>query len=592
MKASLEKIIKNNIFFFFTLLLIIPAILPLFHSGFFSMHDDQQVARLYELDRALAAGQFPARWVSNLGFGYGYPLFIFYPPLVYYIGEVFHLLLAITFIDSIKLVFAFAFLGSAFAMYLWTKKHFGKIPAIVAAAFYTYAPYHAVDAYVRGALAELTAFVWLPLILWSIDNLITYKKKQFWPITGLFLALLMLTHNLILLSFIPIFLLYSIFLILRTDNKIYALRSTLYAILLSAGLSAFFWLPALIEKKYTLVDTILLNELASYKLHFVFPSQLWNSLWGYGGSTSGPLDGISFKIGKLHVVISFISFVLWKIVAQIRGRKKSEKSNHITSVAFFLFLFSAFMATSYSQIIWNLITPLQYLQFPWRYLTFTALFASFLAASGIAATRKLVNSSLLNAISVLVVIFLLLYPNLKLFQPQTYLEVKDSYYTSNEFLKWKISKTSFEFVPKGIKTTTELNQIEGREITQLALTKDMIAQQPFKIISGKGQVKVKNITPGNIHLELENTETTTLQLSTFDFPGWEVKVDDKIIQHKSDNDLQLITFEVPKGNHTIHARFNDSSTRIFANGISIFSIIFLATRPNLLKRVKKLFQNK
>src|SRR3990170_5624014 len=93
--------------------LTLPAMIPLFHRGYFSMHDDQQVVRLYELDRALAAGQFPARWVADLGFGFGYPLFIFYPPLVYYVGEIYHLLLGTSFIDSTKLVFMSAFIAAA-----------------------------------------------------------------------------------------------------------------------------------------------------------------------------------------------------------------------------------------------------------------------------------------------------------------------------------------------------------------------------------------------------------------------------------------------------------------------------------------------
>src|SRR3990170_2107258 len=127
---TLSLYIKKYFAEIVVVLLAVPALLPLFHSGFFTMHDDQQVARLYELDRALAAGQFPARWVKDLGFGYGYPLFIFYPPLVYYLGEVFHLLFGATYILSIKLVFVSAFLGAALAMYLWAKEHFGKIGAI------------------------------------------------------------------------------------------------------------------------------------------------------------------------------------------------------------------------------------------------------------------------------------------------------------------------------------------------------------------------------------------------------------------------------------------------------------------------------
>ena len=45
------------------------------------MHDVQQVARLQQMDKSLKAGQFPVRWVEDLGFGYGYPVFNFYPHL-------------------------------------------------------------------------------------------------------------------------------------------------------------------------------------------------------------------------------------------------------------------------------------------------------------------------------------------------------------------------------------------------------------------------------------------------------------------------------------------------------------------------------
>src|SRR5437870_2917084 len=68
------------------LTLSIFSIFPLFHSGFFPMHDDTQVARVYEMGKALHDGMFPVRWVQDLGYGYGYPIFNFYSPLPYYIG--------------------------------------------------------------------------------------------------------------------------------------------------------------------------------------------------------------------------------------------------------------------------------------------------------------------------------------------------------------------------------------------------------------------------------------------------------------------------------------------------------------------------
>ena len=74
------------------LLFSVIPILPLFHTGFFPMHDNTQVARVFEMGKALRDGMIPVRWAQDLGFGYGYPLFTFYAPLAYYVGGLFILL--------------------------------------------------------------------------------------------------------------------------------------------------------------------------------------------------------------------------------------------------------------------------------------------------------------------------------------------------------------------------------------------------------------------------------------------------------------------------------------------------------------------
>jgi hypothetical protein len=539
------------------------------------MHDNQQVSRLYELDRALAAGQFPARWVGNLGFGYGYPLYIFYPPLVYYLGEIFHLLLGTGFIVSIKIVFALAFLGAALAMYIWVKEHFEKIPAIVAALFYTYIPYHAVDAYVRGALAELTSFVWLPFILWTTDRLLIKKQSNYWLWLAIFLALLMITHNLIFLPFFFIFLLYAGLLIIWKRNIRFSIYHLSFSILLGISLSAFFWLPALLEKKFTLVDSILLSDLAEYQLHFVYLSQLWNSLWGYGGSTAGPLDGLSFKIGKTHVVLSLLAPLLWVIISRFRTGKKTKNLFIYSGVYFLFFVTSALMTTNYSDAVWKIITPLQYLQFPWRFLTFTALFSSILAGSAIAAIIEISKGRKTKAAVFFLAVVLLFLPNLKLFKPQAYLDVDDSYYTDTDFLKWTISKTSFEFVPRDVKTKTEYNQIENKEITQIDIHQNQIATKPFKIISGQGLVEILRNVAGELVLRSQSEEKLFLQLNIFDFPGWQIRIDAEKVPFTSENSLKLIEVEVASGEHLINAKFRNTKIRKLANLATIFSILIV-----------------
>src|SRR3989304_564408 len=132
---------------FFSILVSLPLLKP----GLFIIHDDQQIARLLLFDQALKAGQFPPRWVDELGFGFGYPLFVFYPPLVYMVGELFHLI-GFSFIDSIKLVFFTSIFASGLAMYILVKLVWVRYPGNVRVADRAPPLNQALDVYIRGAL--------------------------------------------------------------------------------------------------------------------------------------------------------------------------------------------------------------------------------------------------------------------------------------------------------------------------------------------------------------------------------------------------------------------------------------------------------
>lgn len=163
---------KKLLAVFGVLIITIPAFFSLLNPSYFTMHDSQHVARLHLLDQAIRQGSLYPRWVDGLGFNFGYPLFNFYPPLIYYIGELFHLL-GFSLTASIKAVFITGFLAGAIGMYLLAKKHLGKMAGILASVLYTYFFYHAVLIYVRGALAEFFTLAILPFVFLTLDNLRT-----------------------------------------------------------------------------------------------------------------------------------------------------------------------------------------------------------------------------------------------------------------------------------------------------------------------------------------------------------------------------------------------------------------------------------
>lgn len=63
---------------------------------------------------------------------------------------------------------------------------------------------------------------------------------------------------------------------------------------------------------------------------------------------------------------------------------------------------------------------------------------------------------------------------------------------------------------------------------------------------------------------------------TFDFPGWQVTIDDQHIPITPADPNGLITFDVPAGRHRIEVAFTDTPLRTAANALSVVAVLGLA----------------
>lgn len=287
---------KNSLIILALVLLSFLTLWPLVQKGFFPVHDDTQVARVFEMKKALLAGEFPVRWVPDLGYGYGYPIFNFYAPLAYYVGA-FFALLGIPALPATKIMIGIGMMLAVVGMYLFARQFLSKTASFISALLYMYAPYHAVNLYVRGAVAELWAYALVPFTFYGFYQLyvqLTEGKEQraknkelvwLWiAVAAVSYAGVILSHNLTALMVTPFLIVYLLVLSYRfmQQRNLSALRSLLFALILGVLLSAFYWLPALTEMKYTNVVSVTGGG-SQYKDHFVCLSQLWSSQWGYGG---------------------------------------------------------------------------------------------------------------------------------------------------------------------------------------------------------------------------------------------------------------------------------------------------------------------
>ncbi len=537
------------------------AIQPLFHQGFFPMHDDEQIARLYDLDQALGAGNIPPRIAPNLGFGYGYPFFNFYPSFAYYVGEVFHVL-GFPYIISTKLMLLAGFVFAALFMYLLAKELFGKLGGVVSAVAYTYSSYHAVDVYVRGAFAEFFAFVFIPLIFWAILKLKDTKNFSYVSMGSLGVGGLILSHNLIALMAAPFFAIWMLYVLYISKNKAQFVWLSALTFILGFGLSAYFWLPSYAERGYTLVN-ILTSELANYNIHFVCVHQLWESSWGYGGSIPNCFDGLSFEIGKIHIILSCIAFFL----ASYFLIKRRQKKHSLTTLVFVGFLgLSSFFMVKYSKPLWDSLSLFWYVQFPWRFLLFTSFFSAVLCGSVIAFIKGRKVRLAVSTFFVLLLVGL----NLSRFTPERFLNVSDIDYINKETIRWHTSSLAYEYVPKGIATKKS-----KLDTTLVAIEKSEIATSASSVVSGSMEVKTLLDLPQDKKFDAYVMESGTLQINTYSFPGWAVFVDGKRVSYSDVNKLKLIQLSLSAGNHLVETKLLDTPIRATGNATSIISIIVL-----------------
>lgn len=527
------------------------------------MHDDEQIGRLFDLNASILAGHIPPRIIPNLGFGYGYPFFNFYPPLAYYVGEVFHLL-GFGFITSTKLMLVAIFMLSAAFMYLFSKEFSGRLGAMVASVAYVFASYHAVDVYVRGAFAESIAFVFIPLVFWAVYKLSKAQQWRYVLIGALAMGGLILSHNLITLMTIPFLGGWFFYCLYVSKNRIGFLKWGLILLGLGFSLTAYFWLPSYTEKDYTLVN-ILTQELANYSLHFVCVYQLWDSPWGYGGSISGCYDGISYEVGKIQLIMSFAAFLFAAFF--ILSRKKEKQTLPVLLFSAFLFV-CLFLMTKFSKIVWDNLSPLWYIQFPWRFLLIASFISAFLSGSVVG----FISNKAARIVVSIITVSLIAGMALPRFAPERYVNAPDSKYTNQKVLRWDTSSLAYEYVPKGIATMKS-----DIGTTKVDIQENEIATSSSTVIKGDLQITEVENKPQYKKFQVTANTPGVIQINTYSFPGWQTYVDGKRAIYQDANKLKLIQVSVPMGVHILEAKFTDTPVRSIGNGVSIISIIVLVT---------------
>lgn len=524
-------------------------------SGYFNMHDDLQMMRQLQMEKCFLDGQIPCRWVPDMGYGYGFPLFNFYPPLPYLVGEIFRLV-GFSFVDVVKILFVLSFVLSGITMYFLAKEFFGRFGGFVSAAFYIWAPYHAVDVYVRGAMNEAWAMIWFPLIFLASYRILR-KRGKLWNnflVLSVSWAFLFLSHNLMVMIFTPFFALWCGLWLLKERN-VRAIPSLVVSGVLGFGLAAFFVLPVLVEKDLVQTDSLAVGYY-EFTAHFVNIHQLLTSrFWGYGPSVwQDAEDMMSFQIGIIHWVLPIILLIF--LLKKILRKRESLKDYEIVFIlSFFVGWFFAFMTHSRSTPIWQSIESLKFVQFPWRFLTLV-IFSFSLSAGVVSRIFKAATTKILGIILIIAIIVY----SFNYFMPQ---HGKLGPLTDEEKFSgaaWELQQTAgiYDYLPKTAKTAPKAPRLSVAEVM-------------------KGEASIIEPESGTnwARFGVDSLGDSLIRINIFSFPDFVVFVNDVETQVfiAEDEEWGRMYINVPSGVSRVYLKLYDTNVRKIGNLISAFSLI-------------------
>lgn len=566
----LSKLFKSRFFWpLLLVILVVPTLTFLLKPGlYWNMHDDMQMIRQLEMEKCLKDGQIPCRWTPDLGYNYGYPLFNFYPPMPYFVGQIFRSL-TFDYISTVKLTAIVLILLSTLAMYLLASSLTGPIGGFLAALFYSYAPYHAVNIYVRGAMNEAWASLFLPLIFYFSKKLLSSKLN----ITNLLLLSLswtglLLSHNPMALTFVLFFAPWCLYWYLKSNKKINLkpIFSLATSGLFALALSAFFTLPVLFESKLVDIESMFQNYY-HYSVHFISFKQLFfSNFWGDGPSVWGTFDGMSFAVGILHWLLPTIMAVYF-IYYSIKNR--SLKTYLLPLILIVLAFFATFMTHERSSFLWALLSPIQKIQFPWRFLNHSLFLFSLSLAFLPALLKK--NLPKLGYIFIPLIALAVILLNYKDFFPVTFGPITDAQKFSGTAWNNQITSGIYDYLPK---TASTAAKTKAKEIIDEV---DPINTDYQLLSFQKG-------TDWAL-FNLKNESNAKFTLATLYFPNFQLFDNQVPLDFKVEPLLGRITINLEPGIHQIYLKLYNTPIRSISNYVSLLAWIFI-----LVFFIKKLWK--
>ncbi len=513
------------------------------YSGLPQANDAElHVYRIAELGYSLRLGTLYPRWAPDFYHGHGYPIFNYYAPFIYHLGNWLTLLQPENAEAGAKMLFVLAHILGAMGAYFFGREFGGRSGGLLGSAAFAFAPYILViNSHVRGDLAEVFSLCLVPWALWGWEILWDRGTKSAFAIATVATILALLSHNLtgLTLLFLSFFL--SLGKLLSAQRKNWKLA--ILAGVLVALLTAYFWLPFLLERSYIKLDVAGEGHY-DFKQHFVLIQDLlafmpvldWRDTAMQIPMSAGPLILVLAIAGGVVSGFTKARSVVFYVIACV--------------VCFWL-------VTGSSQWVWEKVPGLLFYQFPWRFLgPLAALIVPLVSSIANAQISQKWRQMVLWGSLLLLVAPALpaLYP-IPWESPQT--PITPEHYIAVEMEgRWRGTTSTNDFVPVFVE------MIPGPQASVIASYEHPPVDRVNRYTLPEGaSVEVAAGAPWQNRFRIQTPQKFVLRLYLFYFPGWKAYVDGIETPIEIAHPEGFVTVQVPSGEHVVTLAFEDTAPR-------------------------------
>jgi hypothetical protein len=520
------------------------------------------------MDRLWAQGTLAPRWAESFYTGYGAPVFHYYASFSYYVATTLMRIFSLDPVNALRGIIILSVALSATGMYGFMRPMSSRLGGMLAAVTYVYSPYLLfTEPYSRGVYPELLAFALFPIILWVYSRLKESLSPGRLVVAAVMSALLVITHNLMALVLTGVlftWLLWQIGFSSVRRGSLWGLVALLMGVLLSAG----FWLPVALEGSAVKLGNLTGVAELNYRNFFVPFADLF--------ATNPRLDGGAFNglehqlnLGLPQWLLALASVLGMVILLLRKAVDHATRVLWVNSSFFALVALGCILLISTSgESLWSIITPLAYLQFPWRLLGSAVLALAILVGMNVHWITHL-SQGIQIIVSTTLLLFIIGSAAPLLYIPEwihAEIDTSVSAYHQAEVQGLQRATTfSNEYLPAPVEVEP------GATPRLLADYADgyPINKAHLEALPEGVTVEALIHTPTLDRWRITTTEPFTFEVLTFAWLGWQARIDGLAVPITPSSPHGLITLPVPAGTHEVEVYLGDTPARSVAALISL-----------------------